>query len=311
METSSSGTSPLQSLSDCLADIVERVGRSVVAVQGRHRMASSGVIWASGVVVTAAHTVKRDEGIGVTLADGRTVAAALAGRDSGTDIAVLKLDAADLAPVERGAAASLKAGHFVLAVARADGPNVSADCGVIGSVGGPWRTWRGGQLDAYVRLDGGLSPGFSGAALADARGQVAGMCTSGLARGPGIVVPAATIERVAGELLAKGRVSRGYLGVGTQPVHLSDAWVGKLGLSSSRGLLVVSLEPGGPAERAGVLIGDVLVGLEGRPIRDMDDVQAALGSEQIGQPLKAALIRGGEPKECAIVVGERPERDRC
>jgi serine protease Do len=311
MESTSSSGNPLLDLSDNLAGIVERVGRSVVAVHGRHRIPSSGVIWRHGVVVTAAHTLRREDGIEVTLTDGRTVAAVFAGRDNGTDLAVLKLDGVDLDPVESGDARSLKAGHLVLAIARADGFSISADFGVIGSTGGPWHTWRGGQLDALVRLDGGLHPGFSGAALADVRGQVMGICTSALARGAGMVIPGMTVERVTDELLAKGRVSRGYLGVGTQQVNLLDAWIKKMNLPSSRGLLVNSLAPGGPAEQAGVLVGDVLIELDGKPCLDMDDVHTALGSASIGQPLKIALIRGGERNECSVTVGERPRRNSC
>ncbi|CAB3789684.1 Putative serine protease HtrA [Paraburkholderia ultramafica] len=311
MENASSSGNPLPELSDNLAGIVERVGRGVVAVHGRHRIPSSGVIWRNGVVVTAAHTLKREDGIEVTLSDGRTVAAVLAGRDTGTDVAVLKLDGVELDRVESGDARLLKAGHLVLAVARADGFSVSADFGVIGSAGGPWRTWRGGQLDALVQLDGGLRPGFSGAALADMRGQVMGICTSALARGAGMVVPAITVERVTDELLAKGRVSRGYLGVGTQQVILSDTWIKKLNLTSNRGLLVNSLAQGGPAERAGVLVGDVLIELDGAPCRGMDDLYTALGSGSIGQSLKIALIRGGERTECSVTVGERPQRNSC
>ncbi|WP_326489865.1 S1C family serine protease [Paraburkholderia sp. HP33-1] len=298
-------------LSDNLADVVGRVGRSVVAVHGRHRMPSSGVIWRQGVVVTAAHTIRREDGIRVTLTDGRTVAAVLAGVDLGTDLAVLKLDGVDLDPVASGDARSLKPGHLALAVARADDSGISADFGVIGSIAGPWRTWKGGQLDAFVRLDGGLRPGFSGAALADMRGQVMGICTSALMRGTGIVIPGMTVERVADELLAKGHVSRGYLGVGTQQVSLLDAWVNKMNLSSSSGLLISSLAPGGPAEQAGVLIGDVLIELDGKPCRDVDDLHAALSSTSIGQQLQIALIRGGERHACSVTVGERPQRNWC
>jgi len=311
METTSSSTNPLTVLSDGLADIVARVGQSVVAIHGRHRMPSSGVIWRHGVVVTAAHTIRREDGIEITLTDGRKVAAVLAGLDQGTDLAVLKLDGVDLDPVESGDARSFKPGHLALAVARTDELGVSADFGVIGRTAGPWRTWRGGQLDAFVQLDGGLRPGFSGAALADMRGEVMGICTSALMRGAGMVIPAMTIERVTDELLAKGRVSRGYLGVGTQQVSLLNAWVSKMNLSFSSGLLISSLAPGGPAEQAGVLIGDVLIELDGQPCRDMGDLHAALGSTSIGQPLPITLIRGGERHACTVTVGERPQRNSC
>ncbi|WP_232072558.1 S1C family serine protease [Paraburkholderia pallida] len=274
-------------------------------------MPSSGVIWRHGVVATAAHTIRREDGIEVTLTDGSRVAALLAGLDLGTDLAVLRLDGVDLEPVESGDARSLKPGHMALAVARADEFGVSADFGVVGSTGGPWRTWRGGQLDAFVRLDGGLRPGFSGAALADMRGQVMGICTSALMRGAGMVIPGMTVERVTDELLAKGRVSRGYLGVGTQQVSLPDAWVNKLNLPFNSGLLINSLAPGSPAEQAGVLIGDVLIELDGRPCRDMDGVHAALGSASIGEQLQITLIRGGERHACSVTVGERPQRNSC
>ncbi|MDR5752665.1 MULTISPECIES: S1C family serine protease [unclassified Caballeronia] len=311
MQSTSSDASPLVQFSEGLAQIVEQVGQGVVAVHGRRRIASSGVVWREGVVVTAAHTLRRDEGIDVTLNDGRTVGATLAGRDAGTDIAVLRLDGIDLTPPAAGDARSLKAGHFVLAVARGDDAATHADSGVIGSVGRPWRTWRGGQLDAFVRLDGGLHPGFSGAALADMRGEVVGICTSALARGVGMLIPRATIDRVAEELLTRGRVARPYLGVGTQPVSLSESWVTKMQLASNRGLLVNSLAPDGPAERAGILIGDVLVEMAGNPCGDFDELHAALASAAIGQPMKVALIRGGERVECAITFGERPQRNGC
>ncbi|MFL9866601.1 trypsin-like peptidase domain-containing protein [Paraburkholderia fungorum] len=311
METSTSGGNPLQDLSDNLAGIVERVGQRVVAVHGRRRIPSTGVIWRRGIVVTAAHTLRHEDGIKVTLADNRAVAAVLAGQDTGTDLAVLKLDDVDIDPVESGDARSLKAGHLVVAVARADGLGASADFGVVGAVGGSWRTWRGGQLDAFVRLDGGLRPGFSGAALADMRGHVMGICTSALARGAGILIPAATVTSVAEELLAKGHVSRGYLGVGTQPVNLSEAWIKKMNLSSARGLLIVSLAANSPADQAGVLIGDVLIETDGEPCRDIEDLHAALSSGQIGQPLKIVLIRGGERHECVVILGERSQGNAC
>jgi S1-C subfamily serine protease len=311
MEPSASSGQPLQDLSNQMAHIVEQVAQSVVAVRGRQRVASSGVVWRDGVVVTAAHTLRRDEGIDITLPDGRTVAASFAGRDPGTDVAVLKLDGAALPAAATGDASALMPGHLVLAVARIDSVGASADFGVIGGVGGPWRTWRGGQLDAFVRLDGGLYPGFSGAPLADMRGDVVGICTSALARGAGIVIPASTVTRVADELLAKGRVSRAYLGIGTQQVSLRENWVDELKLASDRGLLVVSLARGGPAERAGVFVGDIVVALDGQPCRDVDDLHAALGAARVGQSLKLELIRGGARSECAVVVAERPQHHGC
>lgn len=309
MATTQELTGTLVGLSNDLAGAVERAGAGIVAVNARHRVPSSGVHWRAGVVVTADHTVERDEEITVTLPDGRGVPATLAGRDPGTDVAVLKLQGAELPVAAIGDDASLKVGHFVLAVARPGESGLSASVGVISAIGGAWRTWRGGQIERLVRLDLTLYPGFSGGALVDAQGRVAGIVTSGLSRGMGLAIPASTVNRVTDQLLAKGRIARGYLGVGMQPVTIPDTLVSKLGLSGSGGLVIVSVQGGGPAEQAGLMVGDILVALEGQPISDTDHVQAMLDPERVGKTVSARLVRGGEPAEVAIIVGERPHKE--
>lgn len=302
-------TGTLLGLSNDLAGAVEKAGRSVVAVNARHRVPSSGVHWRQGVVVTSDHTVERDEEITVTLPDGRSVPATLAGRDPGTDIAVLKLQGVEMPVAEIGDDASLKVGHFVLAVGRPGDSGLSASSGVISAIGGAWRTWRGGQIDRMVRLDLTLYPGFSGGPLVDAQGRVAGISTSGLSRGMGLAIPASTVNRVTDQLLTKGRIARGYLGVGMQPVTIPDTLKSKLSLSGNGGLVVVSTESNGPAEQAGVLIGDILIAFDGKPVSDTDDVQALLDPERVGKPLSARVIRGGEPADLTITVGERPRKE--
>jgi S1-C subfamily serine protease len=293
-------------LSEALAGAVARAGRSVVSVNARQRFPSSGVVWREGVVVTAAHTVKRDEEITVSTPGSPPRAATLAGRDPGTDLAVLKTDTSGLDPVEPLDAESLAVGHLALAVwANSDG-SPSASLGIVGSVGGPWRTWRGGKVERYVRPDVGLFPGFSGGPLVDVRGRVAGVNTTGLSRGTGLTLPAATVERVVGELVARGRVARGFLGVAMQPVRLPDALVASAGLEGDSGVMVLGVEPGGPAERAGLLIGDVVVRLGDDRVLDTDDVQAALGGDRVGTELTATAIRAGAPVELKITVGEWP-----
>ena len=299
----------LLGLSNDLAGAVERAGKAIVAVNGRQRVPSSGVLWRGGVVVTADHTVERDEEITVTLPDGRTVPATLAGRDAGTDVAVLKLDGVELAPAEIADAAALKVGHMVLAVARPGESGLSASVGVVSALGGAWRTWRGGQIDSLVRLDLTLYPGFSGGALVDAQGRVVGINTSGLSRSMGLAIPASTINRVTDQLLSKGRIARGYLGIGMQPVAVPESLKTKLNLSGDGGLIIVSVQPGGPAEQAGVMIGDILVALDGKQLNDTDDVQALLDPERIGTALQARFIRGGEPADLSITVGERPGKE--
>ena len=309
METSAGETSGvLLSLSNDLAGAVERAGRATVAVNARQRVPSSGIQWRKGIVVSADHTIERDEDITLTLPDGRTVPATLAGRDPGTDLAVLKVQGVQWPAAEIGDAAALKVGHVVLAVAPPGEHGLSASVGVVSYLGEAWRTWRGGQIDRFVRPDLTLYPGFSGGPLVDVQGRVMGVNTSGLSRGGALAIPASTVNRVADQLVATGRIARGYLGIGMQPVTVPDALKSKLGLATGGGLVVVSVQPGGPAEKAGVLIGDILVALDGKPVADTDDVQALLDPERVGKSIAATVIRGGEVAALTVTVSERPQR---
>ncbi len=307
---SSSSTAALVALSNDLANAVERAGQGVLAIHARHRVPSSGIHWQKGVAVAAEHTIKRDEEIQISLPDGRTVAATLAGRDPGTDIAVLKFDAGDLTLPVTSDSSSLRIGNLVLAVSRSEGNHLGASFGAISAVGGAWRTWRGGQLDQFLRLDLAIYIGFSGSALVNAQGQVVGLNSSGLARGMAMAIPASTVNRVTKELLEKGHVSRGFLGIGMQPVILPAAVRERLKLASEMGALLISVEPDGPAAQAGLMLGDVLLALDGQEIRDTDDIQAHLGSEKVGKQVLASILRGGALTQATIRVGERPRRER-
>jgi serine protease Do len=299
----------LQAVSDQMAHIAERVGATVVGVHARRRIPSSGIVWAPGVVVTSAHTIRREEGIRVLLAARGWVDASLVGRDAGSDIAVLRVPEAAIEPAERGEAGSLRVGHFVLALARFAASHVSLDYGLVAAVGPAWRTWLGGEIERLVALDGGLRPGYSGGPLVDARGQIVGLCTSAFTRRSGTIIPVGTVGRIAEELLSHGRVFRGYLGLGLQPAEL-PAGAG-VGADSSGGLLVAAVQAGGPAEKGGLIVGDILVSLDGTPCRAAEDVLAVLGRTRPEQALRAALVRGGERREVTLVVGERPQRQYC
>ncbi len=292
----------LLSLSDDLAGAVERAGRAVVAVNARPRLASTGIHWRAGFIVTADHTVAIEEDLTVTRPDGQTVSAALVGRDPGTDLAVLKLAQADLPVAAIGDPGALKVGHLALAL----GAGPSASWGVISALGGSWRTWRGGEIDRLVRLDLTLYPGFSGGPLVNPQGQVVGLNTSGLSRHFNLAIPASTVTRVTDELVRTGRIRRGYLGLGMQPVRLPETLRGTLGLTREGALIVVNVEPDGPAGQAGLLLGDIVVGLDGRPVSDTDDVQALL--QRVGTTVRVSILRAGEPREVPIVTGERPQR---
>ena len=295
----------LLSLSNDLASAVERAARAVVAVHARPRLPSTGVHWRPGIVVTAEHTVRVEEEIRVAWADGRTSPARLVARDPATDLAVLKITETDRPVAEVGDGAELKVGNLVLAV----GFGPRASWGVVSAVGGG-RAGQGGEVDRLLRVDLVLYPGFSGGPLVDASGKVAGLVTSGLSRQLELAVPASTVTRIVDELLATGRVSRGYLGLGLQPVALPDALKRVAAGSAARGLIVVSVEADGPAARAGVMLGDVLVALEGTPLHDPGDVQAALAGRRVGAAVTASLIRAGAPLDMAITLGERPSRRR-
>jgi S1-C subfamily serine protease len=297
----------LVALSNELAAAVERAGRSVVTVHARPRSPSSGVHWRQGVIDTAEHTVKHDEEITVGLPDGSNVPATLVGRDPGTDIAVLKAEKLTN-PVVDFSDVQVQTGYLALAVGRSPDSGANATMGVISAVSGPWRTWRGGMMDQYIRLDLTLYPGSSGAAVINTRGEALGIATSGLSRLAGLAVPISTVNRVVDELLTKGHISRGYLGLGLQPIAIPGGLAKQLKLSTSAGVIVLSVEPNGPSERAGLMLGDILVTLDGKPVQDTDDVQRVLEPGFVGKSVKAALVRGGALAEASITVGERPRR---
>jgi S1-C subfamily serine protease len=296
----------LLSLSNDLASAVERAARSVVAVHARPRLPSTGVHWRPGIVVAAEHTVRVEEEIRVTWPDGRGAPASLVARDAGTDLAILRIDDTDWPVAEVGDSAELKVGNLVLAV----GYGPRASWGVVSAVGGAWRTWRGGEVDRFLRVDLVLYPGFSGGPLVDASGKVAGLVTSGLSRQLELAVPASTVTRVVDEVVTTGRISRSYVGLGLQPVVLPEALRRLVPESDGRALIVVSIEAEGPAARAGMMLGDVLVALEGAPLRDPGDVQAVLAGRRAGTAVTASLVRAGGPLQVSITLGERPSRRR-
>jgi len=307
--TASSTDALLAGLSNDLAAAVDTVGRSVVAIHARRRIPASGVVWQPGVVVAAHHTIQRDDDITVTLHDGGSASATLAGRDSSTDLAVLRLADGAAAPAASPAPEPPRVGQLVLALGR-PGSSVTASLGIVSAVGGEWRTWQGGTIDRFVRLDLAVYDGFSGGALVDASGRVVGINTSGLARATALTVPASTVARVVAQLLARGHVARGWLGIATQPVRIPPALQRSLGTDAGLGLVVVNVEPDSPAERGGVLIGDILLALDDRTVSDPGDVLAALGGDRIGQPIGLKVARGGRAEQLTVTVGERPRAHR-
>lgn len=298
----------LQTLSDDLAAAAEHTAASVVAVNARSRIASSAVHWRPGVIVTADHTVRREEDITVTLGGGSTVPATLAGRDAATDVAVLRIEATGVPTAEFAETGSLKVGHVVLQVGRTGATGYTASFGVVGAVLGPWRTWRGSEIAQLIQLDMAIHDGFSGSPLVDTRGRVVGLNTSGVARGMALALPPAVVNPVVDALLAKGRIARGYLGVGLQAVELPATLSRKYDPPRQAGLVVLTVDPDGPGGRAGLQLGDVIVDLDQRPVADVRDVLGLLGPERVGATVTLGVLRGGAPTTIGVAVAERPRR---
>ena len=264
-----------------------------------------GIKWKKGVVVTVHHGVQRDEDIKVLLGGGRVVPAKLAGRDPGTDIAVLRIEEGSSSALQFGDSTSLRLGHLVLALGRTRRGDLVASSGIIGGISGEWRNRRGGQLDQHIRLDLALYPGFSGGPLLNATGAVVGINTRGLAHGRAVTVPVATVNRVVEELLEKGHIARPYLGIAMQPVEVPENMRSKLPPQTRVGLLVMQVENVGPAEKAGVLLGDVLFEVGGEAVEHVDAIQDSLATAKIGDVLQIRVIRAGEIKPLSITLGER------
>jgi S1-C subfamily serine protease len=293
----------LINLSDDLANIVETTALTVVRVDARHRMPASGILWPSdGVIVTTHHVVERDDNLVVGLPDGEAIPASLVGRDPTTDLAVLRVQASGLTPPTWAEADVLEVGHLVLALGR-PGKTVQATLGVVSALGGSWRTRGGGQIDHYLQTDVVMYPGFSGGPLVNAAGRIVGVNTSALIRGTSLALPTATVRRVIEDLVAHGQVRRGYVGIGTQPARLPAALAERLGQET--GLLLVSVEPGSPAERGGLFMGDTIVTFDGQAVRHHDDLLTLLSGDRVGANIPVRIVRGGELHELQILIGER------
>jgi S1-C subfamily serine protease len=300
MTTSLGGA--LAALSNDISATIESVSAGVVAVEGRDRIGSSGFFVRPNTIVTADHAIESDE-VEVVFADGRTENARIAGRDSATDIALLTVPSAGPAVLAHLASDEIRVGAIALAVARDDDGDLSATMGVVGSVGAAWRTWRGGEIDRFVRADLSLYPRFSGSPLVDAVGRLIGMNTWGLSRRQAVIVPAATIARVIDALGTRGRIARGYLGLAMQGIDLPP------GLGGGGGVITLGIAPGGPAERGGLIVGDIITTLAGRRITGSDDLGALLDAASVGNRTVVGVLRGGKPLELDVTIGERPDTD--
>jgi S1-C subfamily serine protease len=291
----------LNTLSTQMADAVERIGPALVTVNGRARQSASGIVYADGLVLTADHVLEREEDLTIQTHDGRTLPAQFAGRDPSSDLAVLKVADLHVAPATQASPA--RVGQMILAVGRPSSDGPMASLGIVSAVGGPLRTGRGGMLERYIRTDATPYPGFSGGPLIDTSGAVVGITTTGLVGGVALAVPAEIAWRIADALQNHGSIKRGFLGISSQPVQLPESQRG--GKSQDRGLLIVRVDADSPAGKGGLILGDILVALDGQSVKDTDDLQALLTGERVGTEVPVEVIRGGSLQTVRVTVGER------
>jgi S1-C subfamily serine protease len=298
----------LQNLSNELAETVARAAASIVAVHARRGIGSSGIVWRDNLILSSSEGVRAEEGIKVLLPDGRVTTARLRGRDSGTDLAVLETDASGLQPLDFADDVALKAGQLALAVGRTGNTGPIASFGIVSGVSGEWKTWRGGKLDPFVRLDISAYPTLSGGAALDAAGRLIGLISTGLSRSSVFAVTRGTIDRIAGKLSQQGFVSRGFLGVALQPVALPPQLKEHLGQDS--GIMLLGIEPEGPASIGGLILGDILLAGDAQPLAQPEALAEFLERTPAGQVVKFKLLRAGVVKDLDIRIGERPSRGR-
>src|SRR6266849_669871 len=292
----------LRLLSNQMADAVERIGPALALVNGRPRQPASGVVYGQDLVLTADHVLEREDDLTIQTHDKRTLPAQFVGRDLATDLAVLRVANLGLAAATVSEE-TVRVGQMVMAVGRTANDGPMASSGVISIIGGPLRTGRGVTLERYIRTDATPYPGFSGGPLIDAQGTVVGITTTGLVNGVALAVPASIAWSIAETLVKQGYIKRGYLGISSQVVHLPSVQRG--GRTQEHGLLIVIVDDDSPAQKGGLMLGDILVGLDGQTITDTEDLQTLLTNDRVGKTIPIDIIRGNALQTVQVTVGQR------
>lgn len=287
--------SVLESLSSDLSRVTASLDASLLRVPGLHGSAT-GLAWDEAHLVTVARIAMRRDHLEVVLPDGSRVGATVVGRDPATDLALLKVEGATLQPAPRSEE-PLRVGALSLVLGR-PGRTAQATLGLVRAVGGAWRAPSGAKIDQYLDVDASLPDGFSGGPLVNASGAVVGLNTAGLTRG-GTTLPIATVAKVVAQLAEHGAVRRGYLGVGLSTASLPDG---------GAGLLVGSIDRDSPAAAAGLLVGDVIVQIDGSPTPTAEALAFALADASADQVVQLGLLRGGEQKTLPVTLGARRAR---
>lgn len=300
----------LQELSQAWTGLVERAVGGVVAVKAGAYRSASGVSIREDVIAVTDATLRREQRVPVHGADGSQGAGTLLGRDPRLNLAFLKVEGMHLTPLPESDSTQWKAGMLAPVVGFTADAGASVSQGIVGALGDARRTWRGGLADRFIRLDANVFPSQAGAAVVDCEARLIGMATPGLLQYSTVALPLSTLERVLEELLTRGRIRQGYLGVGLQRVSIQSMRPEQIGTEQHTGLIVLSVESGSPAETSGLQLGDVLLSLDGKALTDIDQLQEALSGENVGREVELVIARGGVKLLQRITVAERENKGR-
>jgi S1-C subfamily serine protease len=301
-QTTTSHTSLLRLLSNQMADAVERIAPALVLVDGRTQRPASGIVYAPNLVLTAAHVLERENNLTIQTFDKRTLPAKFVGHDLGTDLAVLRVADLGLA-VATSSQEPARVGQLVIAVGRSSVEGHMASSGIVSAVGGPLRTAQGLVLERYIRTDAIPYPGFSGGALIDTQGAVLGVLTTGLANSVAMAIPINIARALADTLATQGYIKRGYLGISSQLVELPPAQRG--GRTQEYGLLIVKVDENSPAQRGGIMVGDILLTLDGHALHDAEVLQLLLTGDRVGKTVPVEVIRSNAVQTLSVPIGQR------
>jgi S1-C subfamily serine protease len=289
-------------LSNQMADGVEHVSPALVLVNGRQGRPASGIVYAQNLVLTADHVLEREDDLTIETHDQRTLPAEFAGRDRGTDLALLRVANLGITPAAK-ATEQARVGQLVLALGRSPNEGPMASVGIVSAVGGPIRLPQGVTLERYIRTDAIPYPGFSGGPLIDTQGTVLGITTTGLVSSATLAIPAHIAWGIADTLAQQGFIKRGYLGISSQLVQLPEAQ--RDGRTEEHGLLIVQVDEGSPAQKGGLMLGDILLTLDKHPLKDAEDLRSLLSGERVGKTIPIEVNRGGKIQTLQVTVGQR------
>lgn len=302
--TNGTGKSVWTQLSSSFADAITDLEKCIVAIDGGGRSTTSGVVWQPGVIVTTHHGLRLRENLNIILA-GASLSARLIGSDATTDLAVLGIDSDKLTPAPSANDPVTRTGEVVLSIGRSRLGDISASCGIIARTGSAWRTWRGGEIDRLIRPDIQMYVGQSGSALVNEQRQVLGINSPALARQAVITIPAQTIHRVVDAILKQGHVPRPFIGIAMQPIPIPDPARELFPGGAEQTLLVTHVEPKAPAAQAGVMVGDVIVSFNGKPVQGVREILHRLRALRIGDTISLSVLRGGTKLDLTVSVADQ------